>query len=481
MVATKKKPLLMTEGPLFGKILIFILPLMATNLLQTFYNAADMMIVGLSPEKDAVGAIGVTGAFINLIVNVFMGFATGANVMVARHLGAKDDHGASRATHTALVMSLIFGGASAILGLFISRPILSLMGAEGKLLDLATLYTKIYFAGVPFISLTNYLIAIFRAKGDTKTPLFILSISGLVNVGLNLFFVLVLGFSVEGVSLATVIANAFSSALLLLKLSRDEGACRFSFKKLCFDRAAFRSILYIGVPAGIQGSLFSLSNMIIQSSILQVNNAICPPGSAYSPVVKGNAAAANLEGFAYTAQNSVYQGAITFTSQNVGAAKYRRVWRVMACCYAIGIVVAATFSLSLFALREPLLSLYDVHNSTAGSLESIAYDAALTRMHFTFLPYAIIALMEVGCGVLRGLGKSLTSTMISLIGACLFRIVWISTVFRVTPTLNMIYISYPVSWALTGIFQFLFAALALRHLLATKKTHEEIHEIHVHH
>lgn len=481
MVAVKKKPLIMTEGPLFGKILIFILPLMATNLLQTLYNAADMMVVGLSPEPDAVGAIGVTGAFINLVVNVFMGFATGANVMVARHLGAKDDESVSRATHTALVMSLIFGVVSAILGLFISRPILSLMGADGKLLDLATLYTQIYFAGVPFISLTNYLIAIFRAKGDTKTPLIVLSLAGLVNVGLNLFFVLVLDFSVEGVSIATASANAFSAALLLLKLSRDEGACRFSFKKLCFDRVAFRSILYIGLPAGVQGSLFSLSNMIIQSSILQVNNALFSSDSAFQPIVKGNAAAANLEGFAYTAQNSVYQGAITFTSQNVGAAKYRRVWRVMACCYAIGAFVAAFFSLALFFLRVPLLALYDVHNSTAGSLEAFAYDAAYTRMLFTFLPYAIISVMEVGCGVLRGLGKSLTSTAISLVGACLFRIVWISTVFRATPTLNMIYISYPISWALTGLAQFLLGALALRHLIRTKKHADEIHLSHQYH
>ena len=260
-----KKTIQMTEGPLFGKILVFILPLMVTNLLQVLYNAADMMVVSLSTEPDAVGAIGTTGSFINLVINVFVGFATGANVVVARGLGAREDERVSRAVHTSLVMSVIFGVASGVLGLFISRPILSLMGAQGKLLDLATTYTVIYFCGVPFISITNYLIAIFRAKGDTRTPLYVLSLSGLCNVLLNLFFVLVMGLSVEGVALATTISNAISAVLLAYRLSHDDGACRFSFSHLCFDRQAFRDILYIGLPAGIQGSLFSLSNMILQS------------------------------------------------------------------------------------------------------------------------------------------------------------------------------------------------------------------------
>lgn len=460
----------MTEGPLFGKILLFALPLMATNLLQTLYNAADMIIVGLSPEPDAVGAIGITGAFINLVVNVFIGFATGTNVMVARHLGAHDDEHASRTVHTSIAMSVVLGAFAAILGIIISRPVLTLMGTtQGKLLDLSTLYCRIYFAGAPAIALTNYLIAIFRAKGDTGTPLIVLSIAGLVNVVFNLFFVLVLHLSVEGVAIATVLSNVVSAVFLLLKLARVEGPCRFSTKRLCFDRSAMRSIIYIGLPAGVQGSLFSISNMLIQSSILQVNNALAPVGSTYQPVVKGNAAAANLESFVYTAQNSIYQSSITFTSQNVGAAKYERVRRVMLCCYLAAFIVATAFSLGLLLLHVPLLALYDVVPGEPGSLAAIAFDSAYSRMLYMLIPYFLISFMETGCGVVRGLGKSLSSTFISLVGACLFRVAWILTVFRAIPTLEIIYLSYPISWALTALAQLLCALLALRHLIRTRQ------------
>lgn len=465
-----KKAMNMTEGALLPKIILFSLPLMVTNLLQVLYNAADMVVVSMSHEPDAVGAIGTTGAFINLVLNIFMGFATGANVMVARHLGARDDAKASRTTHTALTMSLIFGVASAVIGLFISRPILSLMGAQGKLLDLATTYTLLYFAGVPFISVANYLIAIFRAKGDTRTPLYILSASGLVNVLLNLFFVLVVGLSVEGVALATVIANAISALLLGIKLSRDEGACRFSFKKLCLDAQAFRDILYVGLPAGIQGSLFSFSNMIIQSSILQVNNALYPNSPDFSPVVTGNAATANLEGFIYTAQNSVYQAAITFTSQNVGAKKPKRVKRIMASCYALGAAIAFGVAMIIFLLRDPLLGLYGVHNSVPGSLEAGAYDAAVLRMQVAFLPYALLSFMEVGCGVVRGLGKAISSTVISLFGACAFRMIWIATVFRALQSLASIYVCLPISWGLTGSIFLIYTAFVLRKIIKAQET-----------
>lgn len=469
-----KKAINMTEGALLPKIILFSMPLMLTNLLQVFYNAADMVIVSMSHEADAVGAIGTTGAFINLVLNIFMGFATGANVMVARHLGAKDDEKASRTTHTAMSMSLIFGLISAVVGLFISRPILSLMGAQGNLLRLATTYTLIYFSGVPFISVANYLIAIFRAKGDTRTPLYILSASGLVNVLLNLFFVLVVGLSVEGVALATVIANAVSALLLGIKLSRDDGPCRFSFRKLCLDRQHFRDILYVGLPAGIQGSLFSLSNMLIQSSLLQVNNMLYPNSPDFSPVITGNAAACNLEGFIYTAQNSVYQAAITFTSQNVGAKKLHRVKKIMASCYFLGIAIATSVALFLFFLRDPLLSLYGVHASVPGSLEAGAHDAAVTRMHFAFLPYALLSMMEVGCGVVRGLGKAISSTIISLVGACAFRVLWIFTVFHALQTLESLYTCLPVSWGLTASIFFGYTLVVLRRLIKQQKAKDSL-------
>ncbi len=458
--AKPAKKMNMTEGPVFAKVLAFCLPIMITNLLQVLYNAADMMVVSLSPIKDAVGAVGTTGAFISLVTNIFIGFATGANVVIAKNLGAGKNDRASRATHTALSMSLVFGVISGLVGLIISRPILSLMGAQGTLLDLATTYTKIYFLGTPFIATSNYLIAIFRAKGDTKTPLYILSASGLVNVVLNVFFVLVCKLSVEGVALATVIANGVSTVFLAWILSKDGGPCRFIFKKLCFDKKAFKDILYVGIPAGIQGSLFAISNMTIQSSIITVNNMICPPGSAYDAVVNGNAAAANLDSFTYTAQNSVYQGAITFTSQNYGAKKYERIYRILFSCFILGSVIALITSLSIFLAREPLLALYGVRDAAEGTLEHIAYTTAVKRMLGVGIPYVIIPFMEVGSGVTRGLGKSISSTIISLVGACLLRIVWLATIFKAFPTLEMIFLSYPVSWILTGAV-FLFYSISV--------------------
>lgn len=473
---SSKKKVDMTEGPLLGKILLFSLPLIATNLLQMLYNAADMMVVTLSGEGDAVGAIGMTGPYINLILNIFFGFAIGANVMVARHLGAKDDARAQRTTHTAISMSVIFGLVSALLGLLLSRSVLSLMGATGNLLELATRYCLFYCAGIPFVSLANYLISIFRAKGDTKTPLVILSISGVANVLLNLFFVLVCDMSVEGVALATSIANVLSVVMLTLRLSRDAGPCRFSFRKLCLDRQAFLDIFRIGLPAGIQGSLFSLSNMQIVSSIIKVNDLLAPVGSTYQPVVNGNAAAGNLEGFAYTAQNCLYQAAVTFTSQNVGARKPRRVFRIMLSCYLLGASVAAIFGVGMFLLRAPLLSLYSVAAAPAGTAEAVAYSAAVTRMLYVFLTYPIISFMEVGCGILRGLGKSLSSTVISLLGACGFRILWISLVFTAFPSLETIYLSYPLSWGLSGIVFCLYSVFLLRGMIKRQRQEEQVME-----
>ena len=449
----------MTEGPLFGKILLFVLPMMAMNLLQSAYHAADMMVVSLSHEANSVGAIGITGSFISLVINLFIGFAIGANVVIARHIGAKDNDQASRVVHTSLLLALIFGVVSGTIGLIISRPILSLMGAEDNLLDLATTYTMIYFAGAPFIALTNYAVAIFRAKGDTKTPLYILTVSGLVNVLFNLLFVLGFGLSVEGVALATVISNAVSSVLLVYSLWRADDVCHFDFNKLRIDRKALIDIIRIGLPAGIQSALFAISNIMIQSSILRVND-ILAPGSIYEPVVEGNAAVSNLNNFVYTATNAVCQASVAFTSQNVGANKYERIKPVMYNCFAITVTVALFFSLIILAFNHSLLALYGIHD--VEGLGGIAYDAAMTKIWCETLTYFLLAIMEVSCGVVRGLGRSLTSTVISLLGACLLRVVWLLTVFERFQTLESIYISYPVSWLVTGMTAFIVVLVLLR-------------------
>lgn len=436
----------MLNGPLLGKVFRFAVPLIITNALQVFYNAADMIIAGMSHVEGAIGSIGTTTAMINLILNIFMGFSVGTNVVVARNIGKNDPKAIEASVHSSLILGLITGCICSVIGISVCRPVLRLLGDQGHILDLASLYTRIYFSGVPFIALSNYLIAIFRAKGDTSTPLTILALTGLLNVCMNLFFVLVCGMSVDGVAWATVIANVASTLLLGLKLMRDEGACRLDLKKLKLNGAAVREIIRDGLPAGVQGALFSLSNMLIQSTIIGMNNRLCPGGS---DVIDGNAAAGNLEGFAYVATNSVYQASVTFTSQNFGAGKYRRIGSVMRCCYFVTGLIAVLSAAILLTFHKPLLGLYN--------LAELSEQTAMLRMKIMLTPYFTLAFMEVGSGILRGLGRSTTSTLISLIGSCVFRLVWIWTVVPAVGELWVVYLSYPISWALTALTHFIFS------------------------
>ncbi len=460
-----------TQGKVFMKIVWFVLPIIATNLLQTFYNAADMMVASLSKEANAVGAIGVTGSFINLVVNVFIGFSVGANVVVAREIGSRNKERVQHAVHTSLLMAAGFGVIGMGVGLAVTKPVLRWMGAEGSLLRLATTYTCIYFAGVPFLALTNYLISIFRAKGDAKTPLVVLSVAGLVNVLLNLFFVLVVGLSVEGVAIATAISNVASMVMLLWKLQCEQDYTTFSWKKLKLDKHAFRDIVVNGLPAGIQGALFSLSNMLIQSSIVSVNKQLWTADDR-TPIVNGSAAAGNIEGFVYTAMNAVYQGAITVTSQNMGANKPKRIYRVMAHCYTLVVIVGAIMSTLAIALKTPLLSLYGVHPGADGTLDGLATYAAETRFAYIIAPYFLCGMMEVSSGVLRGLGKSFTSMIISLVGSCVLRILWISFVFPQSRTLETIFVSYPITWTITTATAFITGIFVLKKYEKQEKNEE---------
>lgn len=471
MTATVGRKRDFTNGPILSRVIRFVLPLIATNLLQILYNTADMIVVGFSSEPDAVGAIGSCSALVHLLVNLFIGFSTGATVMVARHLGAKNEERVSATVHTAVLMSIIFGIACGAVGIAVSRPLLQLMGAEARLLELAHLYTKVYFAGIPFVSVTNYAISILRAKGDTKTPFIVLTAGGILNVGLNFFFVMAFDMSADGVALATVLSNVFSGTVLLLHLSRDSGPCRFSVRRLRFDRTAFGEILYVGLPAGVQSAMFSLSNIIIQSSILQVNNALCPLGSPYQPIIKGNTAATSLENFAFTVSNAMHQAALTFTSQNAGADRYDRVKRSFLICTLLTLLTSALFTLGLFFARDPLFALFDVRNGAVGTLEHMAYDAGYQRLVIHLLPFPIFAFMDVCNGTARGLKKSISSTLITLLGTCLLRIVWIATVFTAKQTLASIFISYPISWIATAAAQLTLVILVLR---AHKKVKQAI-------
>ncbi len=464
----EKKNIDFTNGKVFWKIVWFVLPIIATNLLQVFYNAADMMVVSLSGEENAVGAIGTTTSFLHLIVNLFIGFSVGANVVVARHIGAKDKHRTQEAVHTAVCMSFIFGVSGAVLGVAVAKPVLTLMSTKNDLLALATKYTYFYFLGVPFLACTNYLSAIFRAKGDSKTPLIVLSLSGLANVGFNLFFVLVVGWSVEGVAIATSIANALSTLILLIKLSTDKGDIKISFKRLKISKSAFKEIARIGLPAGIQSALFSLSNVLIQSSIVSVNNAVTPPDVKFQPVVAGNSATSNLESFVYTAMNAVAQGAVTFTGQNMGADKPHRIMPITYSCVAIATFIGVIMSTAFLLFANPLLSLYGVKSGATGSLEQLAYETAITRFWWICVPYFTCGIMDSLTGVLRGLGKSVTSTVISLIGVCFFRVVWLFTAFKWVFRLETIFISYPISWITTAIVTYVLILVIVNKAMQEK-------------
>ncbi|MBQ7363119.1 MAG: MATE family efflux transporter [Clostridia bacterium] len=452
-----------TSGPILKKLLIFTLPIIATNLLQVFYNAADMMVVSLSDEPNAVGAVGITGSFINLVTNLFIGFSVGANVVIARHIGAKNDRDAERATHTAVLMALAVGILGGVIGLFLSRPVLVWMGNTGNVLDLATRYTFIYFLGIPFISLTNVLVSILRAKGDSRTPLIILSLSGIVNVLLNLFFVLAVGLSVEGVAIATVIANVLSTVVLAIKLKMSEGPVSLSFSKLRIDRRAFRDIFVIGVPSGIQGAFFSISNMLIQSSIVTVNNLLTPDPNL-SPVLNGNAAQMNLDGFIYTSMSAVCQATSTFISQNYGAHDTMRMKKGLFTCYGIVTVTGIAVSAIIMLFRVPLLSLYGVVDGPVGSADAIAFETAYVRMLFLTIPYFLCGIMEVGTYSIRSVGKPITSFLISLFGACIFRIIWTLFIFPLKVDLVTLFVSYPISWALAGLVAFVLSVIFINKL-----------------
>ncbi len=448
----------MTEGPLLGKIIRFSVPLMLSGMLQLLYNAADVIVVGRFAGPAALAAVGSTGSLINLLVNLFMGVSVGCNVLVARYYGAGDHKSVSETVHCALGSSLIIGVLAGIVGLVFSTPLLRLMGSPEDVLPLASLYLRIYFCGMPFNIAYNFGAAVLRAVGDTRRPLYILSLSGLVNVLLNLVLVIVFHMDTAGVAIATVASQVISSILVVRALTLREDCCHLNTKEIRIYKDKLVNMIKIGLPAGIQGSLFSVSNVIIQSSV----------NSFGSVVIAGNAAAANIEGFVYTAMNAVYQASITFISQNLGARKPKRILRVMGICILVVSVVGLVLGNLAFLAGEQLLGIY-VSPDEADRAQIIT--VGLTRMTYLAAPYFFCGLMEIGCGGMRGLGWSWVPTSVSLLGACGIRIVWIFTVFASVGTLESLYISYPISWAVT------FATHMVCFFFAFRKTRRQIGEV----
>ena len=434
----------MCNGSLFPKIIKCALPLAATNILQLLYNAVDIIVVGRYVGETALAAVGSTSSLINLIINVFVGISVGATVVVSQCIGSKNYPKTSDACHTAIALSLIAGVFLAIVGSIVSRPLLTLMGSPHDVIDQATLYMKIYFLGMPAFMLTTYGSALMRTVGDTKRPLYFFSISGVVNVVLNLLFVLKFNMGVAGVAVATIISQYLSAAFILNALEHTDGHIKIYIKELRIVKESLLSMIAKGLPAGLQSCVFGLSNVIIQSSV----------NSFGSVVIAGNSAAANIEGFLYTAQNTFCIVATTFAGQNFGAKKYKRIDKTFLYCSLSVLAVGVVLGTIMNAFGSTLLGIY-----APGNPEAVHY--GLIRFRFILSVYFICGIMEVATGTIRGMGSSITPMITSILGVCGIRIMWILTVFPKYKTLESLFVSYPISWTATWLF-LLFSYFILR-------------------
>lgn len=431
MQTKAKNQIDMTQGSIPKNIIRFAIPLMATSFLQLLYNAADVIVVGRFAGTQALSAVGSTGALINLIINVFMGLSVGTGVCVSRNFGAKDDAAVQRSIHTSITLAFISGIIITIVGVTFSGKMLILMDTPDDVIAQAELYMVIYFCGSIFNLVYNFGAAALRAVGDTKRPLKILAFAGLINVGLNLILVIPFNMGVAGVAIATISSQAFSMVLVLRCLVKSKGSLHLDFKKLRIHKEEFIQTVKVGLPAGIQGSMFSISNVLVQSAINYFG----------SVVMAANAASGNIEGFIFVALNSLHQADITFTSQNIGAGKYKRVRRCLPTCMGISLLVALCVCLPSFIFAEQLISLYNT------DLEVIAM--GVTRLRFLALVYFLWGIMDVIVGQMRGCGSYLIPTIMSIIGICLFRVFWILVVFENFKTMTVLYYSWPISWIFT--------------------------------
>lgn len=421
----------MCSGPLFIKIVAFAIPLMLSGILQLLFNAADIIVVGRFAGSESLAAVGSTSALINLMVNVFLGLSIGANVLVAQFYGAQRMKDLEETVHTAILLA-VFGGAALIfLGIFFAVPILVMMGTPEEVLPLSVLYIKIYFLGMPVTLVYNFGSAILRAVGDTRRPLYFLLFAGVINVILNLIFVIGFSMGVAGVALATVISQCVSAALIIQCLVRSDAPYGLRRDKLKISAEKVKMIVKVGLPAGIQGAIFSISNVLIQSSI----------NSFGSVAMAGSTAAANIEGFVYTSMNAVYQTALSFTSQNYGARKFERITKTLLYCLGLVVVVGVALGDGAVIFGRKLLSIY--------SSDPQVVEYAMMRLQIICGVYFICGMMDTMVGSLRGLGYSVVPMLVSLTGACALRVVWILTVFGMSRTLEVLYLSYPVSWTIT--------------------------------
>ena len=425
----------MTSGSIMKKLILFSLPLMASSILQLLFNAADTVVVGQFAGENSLAAVGSNGALINLMTNLFMGLSVGTNVLLAKSIGAHDDKHSSDIVHTSMVISALGGVALMLFGVFFADDILVLMDVPEEVIGLAAEYLKIYFVGLPAMMVYNFGSAILRAVGDTRRPLYFLTAAGIINVGFNLFFVIKLHMDVAGVAWATVISQEVSAALIVICLIRERGPIHLDLKSLKLEKSCLKHIIQIGLPAGFQGTLFSLSNVVIQSSV----------NSFGATVVAGNSAAQNLEGFVYVSMNAVHQAALSFTSQNVGAGRFDRVGKILGRSLLLVTIVGVGLGNLVVLFGHQLLGIY--------SPSELVIEKGFVRLVWICGPYFLCGIMDVMVGVIRGMGYSVMPMIVSLIGACGLRIFWLKTFFLMDMfhTVEMIYITYAVSWTVTFI------------------------------
>lgn len=423
----------MCNGPLVGKILLFAFPLMLSSVLQLLFNAADIVVVGRFTGAEALAAVGATSALINLLVNVFMGLSIGTNVLTAQGYGARNEKGVQDTVHTSIMLSLVCGVLLIFIGVFLAAPLLELMGTPDNVLGHAALYMRIYFIGMPALLVYNFGAAILRAVGDTRRPLYYLLFSGIINVILNLIFVIIFKMGVAGVATATVVSETISAGLVLRCLMKSEGMFQLHMGKLRIKKQKALQIVRIGLPAGLQGAIFSISNVLIQSSI----------NSFGSVAMAGNTAAGNLEGFVYTSMNAVYQTNLSFTSQNMGAGNWKRMKKILGICLVFVSVVGLVMGRGFVFFGHQLLGIY------SSDLEVIQY--GINRMQVICGTYLLCGIMDVLVGSMRGMGYSFVPMIVSLVGACGLRILWIFTVFQWHRSLFVLYLSYPITWILTAL------------------------------
>lgn len=446
--ATRSHEIDMCSGPLLGKILTFALPLAASGVLQLLFNAADIVVVGRWAGDNSLAAVGSNTALINLLVNLFVGLSIGTNILAARFVGALNREAVRSTVHTSMLLSLVSGIFLALVGFFAAEPLLHLMQVPPAILPLSALYLRIYFLGMPATMVYNFGAALLRAVGDTRRPLRYLLLSGVVNVGLNLIFVIVFSMDVAGVALATVIAQCLSAFLVVRCLCHEEGDIHLDLKALRFDKLRLRQILAIGIPSGLQSVAFALSNVIIQSSINGFGET----------VISGNTAAANIDSFIYVAFNAFYQANVAFTSQNYGAGRWERLRPIAVCCVGCSAVTALVLGVGSFLAGETLLSIYTRSEAVIA--------AGMVRMAIVALPYVLGSLMDAIVGSIRGMGYSVLPMVVTMLGACGLRILLIATVFQLPRyhTVETIYLTYPITWTVTFLAHVVCLTIAFRRL-----------------